>query len=143
MHEFRIHAQLLEDCHVLGRLRLSHLLLHRNSALPWFLLVPAVEPELVELFELDAVRRTQLEEEIDAVARFVKSFFRVEKVNIGVIGNVVRQLHVHVIGRRPGDPCWPRVAWGNLTSGRPWEPARLSEITAALLTQLELGQDVL
>jgi diadenosine tetraphosphate (Ap4A) HIT family hydrolase len=143
VEDFRIHAQLLEDCHVLGRLRLSHLLLHRNSALPWFVLVPRVEPELVELFELDAVRRTQLEEEIDAVARFVKSYFTVEKINIGAIGNAVRQLHVHVIGRRPGDPCWPRVAWGNLTSGRPWEAARLSEITTALRAQLELGQGVL
>ncbi|MFN2164840.1 MAG: HIT family protein, partial [Anaerolineae bacterium] len=59
------------------------------------------------------------------------------------LGNVVPQLHIHVIGRTAQDPCWPRPVWGNLTSGMPWPPERLSEIVAAAAERLGLEQDVL
>jgi diadenosine tetraphosphate (Ap4A) HIT family hydrolase len=132
---FSIHPRLLEDCHHVGRFALSHVLLHRNAALPWFILVPEVAAELIELHELDPPRRRMLGDEIDTLARFVKGEFDACKLNIASIGNLVPQLHVHVIGRHPGDPCWPGVAWGNLPAGPAWPPERVAAI-ATMLTAI-------
>ncbi len=141
MSEFSIHPQLVGDCHVLGRLVSSHLLLHRNSAVPWFILVP--ETEATELFELPPSMRRRLTDQADELARFIRDFFGSDKINVAAIGNVVPQLHLHVIGRSRQDPCWPRPVWGNLTSGMPWTPGRLSEIVTAASDRLGLEQDVL
>jgi diadenosine tetraphosphate (Ap4A) HIT family hydrolase len=126
------HPRLLEDCHWLGRFGLSHVLLHRNASVPWFILVPQVGPEIVDLHELDASQRRLLDEEIDSVATFVKQEFGARKLNIAAIGNLVPQLHVHVVGRHEGDPCWPRVVWGNLPEGPAWPPERVPAIAHAL-----------
>jgi len=130
MSGFILHPRLVEDCHILGRLGTSHLLLHRNAAVPWFILVPRTG--LAELFELDAAARRALMEETDILAGFVKRHFDVAKINVAAIGNLVPQLHVHVVGRSPGDPCWPRPVWGHLDTVASWPPERLAEIAAAL-----------
>jgi diadenosine tetraphosphate (Ap4A) HIT family hydrolase len=129
---FSVHPRLLEDCHALGRFALSRVLLHRNASLPWFILVPEIEAEVIELHELDPARRRMLDDETDTLARFVKAEFDVRKLNIASIGNVVPQLHVHIIGRHPEDPCWPGVAWGNLPAGPTWPPERVAAISAML-----------
>jgi diadenosine tetraphosphate (Ap4A) HIT family hydrolase len=129
---FSVHPRLLEDCHPVGGFALSRVLLHRNAGLPWFILVPEVDADVLEVHELDLSRRRMLRDEIDAVARFVKAEFEVSKLNIASIGNIVPQLHVHIIGRHPGDPCWPGVAWGNLPAGPTWPPERVAAIAAML-----------
>ena len=101
------------------------MLLHRNSSVPWFILVPDVAAELTELHELDAATRQRLDAELDLVARFTKARFDVAKLNVAAIGNIVPQLHVHIIGRRPDDPCWPGVVWGRLPAGPAWPDATL------------------
>jgi diadenosine tetraphosphate (Ap4A) HIT family hydrolase len=120
MTGFAVHPRLLEDCHSLGRLSLCHVLLHRRAAVPWFILVPEVGPGTVELHQLDEPCRRSLDTELDLVARYVEARFDVTKLNVAAIGNVVRQLHVHVIGRRSDDPCWPGVVWGRDPAGEPW-----------------------
>jgi diadenosine tetraphosphate (Ap4A) HIT family hydrolase len=127
-----IHPRLLEDCHWLGRFALSHVLLHRNAGVPWFILVPQVGPEIVELHQLDAAQRRLLDEELDTVAQFIKEQLGARKLNIAAIGNLVPQLHVHVVGRHEGDPCWPRVVWGNLPEGPAWSVERVEAIAHAL-----------
>jgi diadenosine tetraphosphate (Ap4A) HIT family hydrolase len=129
---FELHPRLLEDCHVLGRFALSHLLLHRNASLPWLILVPEVAASVSELHELDARSRRELDAEIDAVARYLKHSRGAQKINIAAIGNLVPQLHVHVVGRHPGDPCWPGVVWGNLPRGPAWAPQQAGEIAGAM-----------
>lgn len=132
MAEFELHPRLLADCHRLGRFRLSHLLLHRNAGLPWLILVPEVSAAVHELFELEAPDRRELVDEIDVVARFVKDSLGAQKINIAAIGNLVPQLHVHVVGRHPGDPCWPGVVWGRLPDGQEWPPQRIIGIVGAI-----------
>lgn len=127
-----VHPRLLEDCHVLGQLELCRVLLHRNSSVPWFILVPDVAAELTELHELDAATRQRLDAELDLVARFTKARFDVAKLNVAAIGNIVPQLHVHVIGRRPDDPCWPGVVWGRLPVGPAWPDATLAALADEL-----------
>ncbi|MFU8820999.1 MAG: HIT domain-containing protein [Gammaproteobacteria bacterium] len=132
MPEFVVHPRLLADCHQLGRLALCRVLLHRNAALPWFILVPEVGQEIVELHELDGMRRQQLATELDLVARFTRARFDVAKLNIAAIGNIVQQLHVHVVGRHPDDPCWPGVVWGRLPPGPAWDSVTLQELVERL-----------
>jgi diadenosine tetraphosphate (Ap4A) HIT family hydrolase len=129
---YPVHPRLLEDCHVLGQLELCSLLLHRNSSVPWFILVPDVAAEVIELYQLDPATRLRLDDELDRVAKFTMARFGVAKLNIAAIGNIVPQLHVHVIGRRPDDPCWPGVVWGRLPAGPAWPDATLAALADEL-----------
>ena len=132
MPRFEVHARLLEDCHSLGRFGLSHVLLHRNATLPWFILVPEVGAGVTELHELDRAQGRLLAGEVQLVARFVKERLGARKINTAAIGNIVAQLHVHVVGRDPEDPCWPGVVWGRLPAGPAWPAARLGAIWSEL-----------
>lgn len=113
-----LHPRLAADCHPLGRTALCQLLLYRNDALPWFILVPDVRA--AELHELACAERAALTREADALARYAREALACEKVNVAAIGNLVPQLHVHVVGRRRDDPCWPGVVWGRLAPDRPY-----------------------
>ncbi len=129
-----LHPQLMADCHVLGCVGGNILLLQRNAALPWFVLVPAgsAVDAAVDLHELPGAVRTSLHTAADRLAAFVKRHFECDKINVAAIGNLVPQCHLHVVGRRRDDPCWPRPVWGNLAPGARWSDAQLAEITSSL-----------
>jgi diadenosine tetraphosphate (Ap4A) HIT family hydrolase len=130
---FELNTQLREDCHRIGRLALSHVLLHRNAALPWLILVPEVAEHVTELYQLDPTERRTLDDEVDVLSRYLKRTHGARKINVAAIGNLVPQLHVHVVGRHPGDPCWPGVVWGNLPPGPEWSQVEVDEIAGALM----------
>ena len=101
---------------VLAQLPLSVLRLQEDARWPWLVLIPRREG-LVELAELTVEEWALLGREVaaaDAVVRALGSAvgFDVEKVNVAALGNMVPQLHVHVVGRRAGDPAWPGPVWG-------------------------------
>ncbi len=128
--DFVIHPQLLADCHRLGKLRTCHVLLHRNAILPWFILVPETAiPDLLDLS--DDVRRAAMGEAA-TVARFIKTRLGYTKINFAAIGNVVPQLHLHVVGRSKDDPCWPAPVWGHLKEAREYSTADLERVSALL-----------
>lgn len=129
MPEFTLDSQLKADCHVLGKLDDHYLLLLDNALLPWFILVP--QTEVNELFELNTAQQTQLLASISALSEFIKTTFPVEKLNIASIGNKVKQLHVHVIGRDPADFCWPDVVWGR-PEREDYAPEDVTKIRATL-----------
>lgn len=128
--KFTIHDQLLTDCFRLGRLEACHVLLHRNAALPWFILVP--ETGFQDLLDVPENERDRMVAEAAAVSGFVKRSLGYPKVNFAAIGNLVPQLHLHVVGRKPGDACWPAPVWGNLTDSVAYTTTRVSEIRTAL-----------
>jgi diadenosine tetraphosphate (Ap4A) HIT family hydrolase len=131
MSRFEIHPQLLHDCHRLGQLRLCHVLLHKNAAVPWLILVP--ETALTgDLLDLPGQVRNMAMDEAALVARFLKTEFAVSKINFAAIGNVVPQLHLHVVGRRATDPCWPAPVWGNLVDAAGYSSARIAILAATL-----------
>lgn len=134
--DFKIHPRLLNDCHVLGRLSLSHVLLHKNAVIPWFILVPEVT--VIELHEIIRDQRQALMDEANLVAEFVVDEFEVDKLNIAAIGNLVPQLHLHVIGRNRRDPCWPDVVWGNLTVTAVYSTQRIEVIRSAMRDKIGL-----
>ena len=110
-----IHPQLLADCHLLGTLDDNTLLLHRNAGLPWFILVPATEQ--ADVLDLSGEQRAAVLQCCAEVSRFIKQNLGYNKVNFAGLGNVVPQQHLHIVGRREDDPCWPQPVWGNLPSG--------------------------
>lgn len=133
MSDFELDARLRHDCHIIGRLEFCQLLLLNTAAVPWFVLVP--ETHTTEIIDLDPSQRLRLWAETDEVAEFVRSNFPVEKLNIAAIGNVVSQLHVHVVGRHCNDYCWPDVVWGRV-SDEQYTAERVAEITALVQRQL-------
>jgi diadenosine tetraphosphate (Ap4A) HIT family hydrolase len=127
---FELHPRLVVDFHLLGRCGAVHVLLRRNATLPWFILVP--ESPALELFELPAALRRELDGLTDEVAKFVKREFAADKMNIAAIGNIVPQIHVHVIGRRRDDCCWPQAAWGAPLPEAAYAAATLADLQAQL-----------
>ncbi len=130
---FELAARLRADCHVLGRLPLSHVLLLDKREVPWFILVP--ETAVIELCDLDAEQQAQLQREVNALSRLLRAHFAVTKLNVAAIGNIVSQLHVHVIGRHAEDPWWPNVAWGQASAGG-YTAAEVSAIAQSVASEL-------
>ena len=109
---FTLDERLASDALAIGDLTLCRVLLMNDARWPWLILVPRREG-LVELIDLDLGDRTQLMDEASRAARFLKTHARADKINIGALGNVVRQLHLHVVARIVGDPAWPGPVWGH------------------------------
>ncbi|MCU7959485.1 MAG: HIT family protein [gamma proteobacterium symbiont of Bathyaustriella thionipta] len=107
---FILHAQLEADCHRLGELNQQILLLRDDVRFPWFILVPKVN--VGEIFQLDQEQQAALWSAARQVSTFVESGYVPDKLNIATIGNVVPQLHLHIIARYQSDVCWPGVVWG-------------------------------
>ncbi|MFT7617685.1 MAG: diadenosine tetraphosphate (Ap4A) HIT family hydrolase [Planctomycetota bacterium] len=129
---FQIHERLLADTFDLGKFDLSFVRLHRSSDVPWFILIPEVN--VTEIFELDEGARSQLTAEVDLLSRFVSAETGVEKVNVAAIGNLVPQMHIHVIGRNPSDPFWPGVVWGEEMSGKSYDEGQVTDYRRRLET---------
>ena len=130
MAQFRIPPQLLLDTHYLGKFPNCHVLLHKNAVLPWFILVP--ETNIADLLDLPDDLRGMTIREAAAISEFIKNRLGYEKVNFASIGNVVPQLHLHVVGRRPGDACWPAPVWGNLRETRDYSSPELCQLSERL-----------
>lgn len=111
MPTFSLHLQLAADTVPVGDLPLCRVLLSKDANYPWLILVPR-RPGIVELIDLAPADRAALSSEIDAVSRALKTITECEKLNVAALGNVVPQLHVHVIGRRHSDAAWPKPVWG-------------------------------
>jgi len=108
---FELDARLARDTQPLIRLDLCDVRLLNDTRWPWLVLVPQ-RPEITELFELTPLDQTMLTFEQMMVATALKQATGCVKINIAAIGNIVRQLHVHVIARFEGDPNWPGPVWG-------------------------------
>jgi diadenosine tetraphosphate (Ap4A) HIT family hydrolase len=106
-----LHPQLERDTTPLGDLPLSRVVVINDANFPWLLLVPR-RPGVVELIDLDDVERAQLMTEIALVSRALKEVTECDKLNVAALGNVVPQLHVHVVARRKTDKAWPKPVWG-------------------------------
>ena len=136
-----IHPQLLADCHLLGRLDQCHVLLHRNAGLPWFILVP--ETEVSDYLDLPPQQQAEVLAECAAVSRFIKQDLGFRKVNFAGLGNVVPQLHLHVIGRSEDDPCWPSPVWGALPEGPSYPSNMLTDWQSRLTDQTGMSPEAL
>ena len=110
MQKFSLNSRLQEDCTVLLERDEISFLLHQNAEVFWFILVPHTQE--TEFHELDLAMQQQLLGLINRLSAFIQSSFKVDKLNLAMIGNVVSQMHIHVIGRSLNDAYWPDVVWG-------------------------------
>ena len=116
MTAFEIDPRLLASSIPVAALTLCEARLQADARWPWIVLIPR-RPGLRELDELTAAEQVQLLQETAWTGEVVRAIGQaagrpVEKLNVGLLGNVVAQLHVHVVGRRADDPAWPGPVWG-------------------------------
>jgi diadenosine tetraphosphate (Ap4A) HIT family hydrolase len=135
--EWSLHEQLAADTVLVGDLALTRVLLANDANYPWLILVPRM-PGVTEITDLDPNEQVQLLGEIDAAARALKSVTEYEKLNVAALGNVVAQLHVHVIGRRHADAAWPKPVWGAAPPVA-YRPAVRDGLIAALRRGLQMN----
>ena len=128
--------QLAHDAAAVGDLPLSRVLVSRDASYPWLILVPR-RPAAVELIDLTDADQAQVMREIVQVGRVLKAVTACDKLNIAAIGNVVAQLHIHVVARRRGDAAWPKPIWG-AGPAHAYAPDALDQFIAMLRRDLEL-----
>ncbi len=112
MDSFTLHPRLAADCHWVGDLRLSRVLLLDDCRYPWVVLVPR-RAGASEVFHLPAEDRLVLLEESCRLGAWLMEQFGGDKLNIGALGNQVPQLHLHHVVRYSDDPAWPGPVWGH------------------------------
>lgn len=108
---FSLHPRLVAGGFDLGRMAGCHLILKDNALFPWLLLVPEVEEGIEDLHQLESARYDEVMAAVRSVSQFVADHFQPEKLNVACIGNQVRQMHIHIVGRGSGDPAWPGTVW--------------------------------
>lgn len=122
---WQLHPQLADDTHPVAHLALSELRLMDDANHPWLILVPRV-PGATELVDLQPAQQAALMEEIALASRALQSRFKPHKLNVAALGNLVPQLHIHVIARFENDIAWPRPVWGMATA-QAYSPEALVE----------------
>lgn len=108
---FNLDPRLQQDTLALGDFALCRLLLMNDSSYPWLILVPRREA-VSEVFQLAEDEQQQLWRETTLLAETLKDAFVADKMNIATLGNVVSQLHMHVVVRHQNDAAWPAPVWG-------------------------------
>lgn len=128
--DFVLDLRLKADTHHVASLALCDVLLMNDTRFPWLILVPR-QAGLVEICDLGEEQQTLLWHEVNKASRALRALEPFDKLNLGALGNIVRQLHVHLVGRREGDAAWPGPVWG---SGRalPYADVAMRSLIAKL-----------
>ena len=133
---FALDARLESDTAPVGDLPLSRVLLNNDGNFPWLILVPR-RAGLVELIDLDENEQLALMAEIARAASVLKSATKCDQLNIAALGNVVAQLHVHIIARRKDDAAWPKPVWG-VKPALAYQPAARGRLIDAIRHGLQI-----
>jgi diadenosine tetraphosphate (Ap4A) HIT family hydrolase len=132
--EFALHSRLAADTAYVTDWSLSRVLLMKDARFPWLILVPR-RVGARELHDLQSQDRSRLIHEIAQASLVLKDLMGAAKINVGALGNLVQQLHIHVVARYAGDAAWPGPVWGHGVAVA-YSPAALSELLARLSEQL-------
>jgi diadenosine tetraphosphate (Ap4A) HIT family hydrolase len=130
MRDFDLHPRLAADSLFVVDWTLCRVLLMNDARYPWLILVPR-RTDAVEIFDLNPEDREMLMAEIALAGERLKHFSKAAKINVGALGNLVQQLHIHIVARNPGDAAWPGPVWGNGVA-----PTYESKAAEALIAQL-------
>ena len=137
---FQLHPRLAADTVELCRWDLCRILLMNDATYPWLIMVPQ-RAETREIHELSEGEAATLMGEIARASRALEQAVSAHKMNVAALGNLVPQLHVHVVARFEGDPAWPGPIWG-VAPPQPYETGALAERMAALLPLLSASDDL-
>lgn len=132
---FVLHPRLAADAHFIADLALSRVLLMDDARYAWLILVPR-RAAVREWIDLAHAERHRLLDEVETCSRALRAIARPDKLNIAALGNMVPQLHVHVVARHVGDAAWPQPVWG-VGERLPHAPDALAARRAEVLAQLD------
>lgn len=127
-------SRLEKDCHRLFVYNEIGFLLNKNATIPWLILVPKTQHK--DLLDVEESLRNRLMSYSQVAQTVLRQMFAVEKINFAAIGNVVSQLHLHVVGRHSEDACWPDVVWGADYEVKSYTEEGISSLKTQLLNQL-------
>ena len=123
---FKLHKKFLKSSHHIIELKLCSIRLHDNSKFPWVILIPK-RNKITDISDLNSKDQILLMKEIVHISKIMKKLFKTSKLNIEKIGNMVPQLHIHIIARSKKDSTWPLSVW--VVKGKNYTEAALSIMT--------------
>lgn len=123
---FQLDSQLKKDTFFVKDLKLCQVLLMNNALYPWFILVPK-KADLIEIIDLSKEDQILLMEEISLVSKILKHHLKPKKLNVANLGNMVPQLHIHIIARFENDATFPKPVWAN-SENKPYQEQELEKI---------------
>ena len=135
MSDFKLHPRLEADTAFVADWPLCRVLVMNDARYPWLILVP--RREATELHDLNERDRAMLIEQIARTSEKLKTLTNAAKINVGALGNLVPQLHIHIVARNPGDAAWPGPVWGQGTRV-PYAPEALQDFVKELGTAIAL-----
>ena len=131
---FKIDKKFLKSSHHIIDLKLCTVRLHDNSKFPWIILIPK-RNKIIDISDLNSRDQILLMKEIVYVSKIMKKLFKTSKLNVEKIGNIVPQLHIHVIARSKKDSSWPLSVW--VVKGKPYTVKVLKEIVEKIRAALK------
>ena len=123
---FKLHKKFLKSSHHITDLQLCSIRLNDNSKFPWLILIPK-RKNITDISELNSKDQILLMKEIVSASRLMKKLFKTSKLNIEKIGNIVSQLHIHIISRKRTDSSWPLSVW--VVKGKKYSAKNLKEVS--------------
>jgi diadenosine tetraphosphate (Ap4A) HIT family hydrolase len=121
----KVNKNFLKSSYFITELKLSTVRLNDNSKFPWLILIPR-RKNIKDISELNSKDQILLMKEIVRVSKIVKKVFKTSKLNVEKIGNIVPQLHIHIIARKKDDSSWPLSVW--VVKGKPYSAKVLKEV---------------
>ena len=134
MSDFELDGRIARDSDLIATLDLCQLRIQNDSRWPWLVMVPQ-RADMTEIFELSEADQAHLSAEVNQVSAALKATTGATKINVGALGNIVRQLHVHVIARFEGDANWPGPIWG-YGSAEPYDGEKRQALMNRLMEKL-------
>lgn len=134
MSEFSLHPQLAADTFDIGTMGLNRLLLMNDKRFPWLIMVPQ-RADIRDFDELSPLDQTMMTFEMTEISRALKAATRCYKINIAALGNMVPQLHMHVIARNTNDAAWPKPVWG-VGEAQAYTDKEANQVIAGLMQHL-------
>ena len=127
---FILNRKFLKSSHHITDLKLCSIRLHDNSKFPWVILIPRIN-KITDMSDLNSKDQILLMKEIIYVSKIMKKLFKTSKLNVEKIGNMVPQLHIHIIARSKKDSTWPLSVW--VVKGKKYTKAALSNMTQKVM----------
>ena len=131
---FKLNNKFNKTSHFIKELKLCHVRLHDNSKFPWIILIPK-RNKITDISDLNSKDQTLLMKEIVYVSKVMKKLFKTSKLNVEKIGNIVPQLHIHIIARSKKDSSWPLSVW--VVKGKNYSKTALKVIVDKLRKALK------
>lgn len=133
---FILDERIESTCFFLSDWPLCRVLLKNESTYPWIILVPR-KNNLQELLDLEKKERDLLMDEIHKASCIIKHYFKPDKLNVATLGNIVSQLHLHIVGRSHNDALWPQGVWQSALQSLPYTEEQLETLLPALRKNME------